>query len=549
MTDTNNISDADINAIVASIISDLHLENFTLDSTDTLSSTAPIEDIQLKKNPESVLVEESTSRFSDAIWYKKVREQTVILAGLGGIGSYVAYLLSRVKVNKLILYDDDTISLVNMAGQLYSKAQIGQPKVAAMNQIAQDFSDYFAVETLNEKYTEDSMVGPIMICGFDNMAARNLFFHKWKSYVDTLTEDEKSKALFIDGRLNAEEFQIFSISGDNTYAMDIYERQQEACQLLERIVAGEVKPFVFRAQPPILLPAILTTTDTEHMKRIRTRAEEWEQRDGVINVSTFAGYYASDKYEAGASVVVITDDNAELAVAASKDVADLFWEVKEDFMYPMTPIEKAIEEAQSIEGSYGFMDECDDPFGGGTCDGTYILQKILDAGITSGGVSAIRDPEIVAKAWDVGVGGIVTGKLGGKIDDMHGDPIDINAKVLMLSDQEIPIFFDDPTTLQSVGRMAVIEERGIKIVVCELKGGFEGIDILGILGYDVKDMKALVLKGSSGAIQNVFGDRIARYTIVESLGITNPDVTKIGDFKKLRRPIWPLDTDVTMRYK
>ena len=225
MTDTNNISDADINAIVASIISDLHLENFTLDSTDTLSSTAPIEDIQLKKNPESVLVEESTSRFSDAIWYKKVREQTVILAGLGGIGSYVAYLLSRVKVNKLILYDDDTISLVNMAGQLYSKAQIGQPKVAAMNQIAQDFSDYFAVETLNEKYTEDSMVGPIMICGFDNMAARNLFFHKWKSYVDTLTEDEKSKALFIDGRLNAEEFQIFSISGDNTYAMDIYERQ------------------------------------------------------------------------------------------------------------------------------------------------------------------------------------------------------------------------------------------------------------------------------------------------------------------------------------
>ena len=341
-----------------------------------------------------------------------------------------------------------------------------------------------------------------------------------------------------------------AIYGYDTYPhLDIYERQQEACQLLERIVAGEVKPFVFRAQPPILLPAILTTTDTEHMKRIRTRAEEWEQRDGVINVSTFAGYYASDKYEAGASVVVITDDNAELAVAASKDVADLFWEVKEDFMYPMTPIEKAIEEAQSIEGSYGFMDECDDPFGGGTCDGTYILQKILDAGITSGGVSAIRDPEIVAKAWDVGVGGIVTGKLGGKIDDMHGDPIDINAKVLMLSDQEIPIFFDDPTTLQSVGRMAVIEERGIKIVVCELKGGFEGIDILGILGYDVKDMKALVLKGSSGAIQNVFGDRIARYTIVESLGITNPDVTKIGDFKKLRRPIWPLDTDVTMRYK
>lgn len=340
------------------------------------------------------------------------------------------------------------------------------------------------------------------------------------------------------------------IYGYDTYPhLDIYERQQEACQLLEQIVAGDVKPFVFRAQPPILLPAILTTTDTAHMEKIRARAEEWEQKEGVINVSTFAGYYASDKYEAGASVVVVTDDNPELAVEVSKDVADVFWEVKENFLFPMISVEDAIEEAKATEGTYGFMDECDDPLGGGASDGTYILQKLLDAGIESGGVSVIRDPEIVAKAWDVGVGGIVTGKLGGKVDRMHGDPIDIHGKVLKLSDQEIPIFYDDPTTLQSVGRMAVIEERGIKIVVVELKGGFEGIDIFGILGYDVKDMKAVVLKGSSGACENVFGNRIAKYTIVDSLGITSPDVTKIGEFKKLRRPIWPLDENVAMRYK
>lgn len=331
--------------------------------------------------------------------------------------------------------------------------------------------------------------------------------------------------------------------------LDIYERQQEICQLLEKMVAGEAKPFTFRTQPPLLFPAILTTTDTEHMKKIRARAEEWEKQDGVINVATFAGYYASDKYEAGPSTVVVTNDDPDLAVKVSKDISDLFWELKNEFLFPMTPINEAIEEAKNTDGTYGFMDECDDPLGGGASDGTYILQALLDAGIESGGVSVIRDPEIVAKAWETGVGGTVSGKLGAKIDNMHGTPIDINATVLKLSDQKIPVFYDDPTTLQSVGRMAVIEERGFKIVVVELKGGFEGIDIFGILGYNIEDMKAVVLKGSSGAYKNVFRDRISKYTIVESLGITSPDVTRIGDFKNLRRPIWPLDENVTMRYK
>jgi len=27
----------------------------------------------------------------------------------------------------------------------------------------------------------------------------------------------------------------------------------------------------------------------------------------------------------------------------------------------------------------------------------------------------------------------------------------------------------------------------------------------------------------------------------ESIGVNNPDVTKIGEFKKIRRPVYPLD--------
>ena len=65
-----------------------------------------------------------------------------------------------------------------------------------------------------------------MICGFDNMAARKLFYSRWKAHVDSkASEEEKAKCLFIDGRLNAEEFQVLCITGNNPYAMHKYESE------------------------------------------------------------------------------------------------------------------------------------------------------------------------------------------------------------------------------------------------------------------------------------------------------------------------------------
>ena len=39
-------------------------------------------------NSGSLLVDESTSRFSSAIWYEAIQKKTIILAGVGGIGRF-----------------------------------------------------------------------------------------------------------------------------------------------------------------------------------------------------------------------------------------------------------------------------------------------------------------------------------------------------------------------------------------------------------------------------------------------------------------------------
>ncbi len=236
-------------------------------------------------NSPSLLVEESSSRFSSAIWYDAVRTKSILLAGVGGIGSFVAFLLSRMKPASITLYDLDIVEEGNMSGQLYSKKDVGKTKVDSIAEMIADYSNYFSTICIADRFTADSPAQDIMICGFDNMEARSIFFTKWRTHVIMLPEADRKKCLFIDGRLAAEELQIFCITGDDVYHQKIYERdhlfsdaeaditvcsykQTSHCanmigslmvNLFVNFVANECEPLIPRDLP------FLTTYDAERM--------------------------------------------------------------------------------------------------------------------------------------------------------------------------------------------------------------------------------------------------------------------------------------------
>ena len=239
---TERIADA-----VASIIEQINGETAT--RTDTQNSTsepqpsisievnAPETDYpnapttnnalnrELPVNSETITIDMSTSRFSGAVWYQKVQEKCIILAGLGGIGSYVAFLLSRMKPAQIIMYDPDVVEQVNMSGQFYSQSDIGKTKAQAMTNMIHNYSDYFRVFSMDERFTESSSTADIMICGFDNMEARKIFFNRWLAHVLSKPNEERKHCLFLDGRLAAEEFQVLCLRGDDEYNIERYNRE------------------------------------------------------------------------------------------------------------------------------------------------------------------------------------------------------------------------------------------------------------------------------------------------------------------------------------
>lgn len=189
---------------------------------DEMVSQSLVED-EIPKNSETLLISEETSRFNSAIWFDKTRKQDVTIAGLGGIGSYVVFMLSRLDVNTMTLYDPDIVERVNLSGQLYNSTQIGDYKVdAAANMIA-NYSNYYSFVAEHEKLDENSMISKVTICGFDNMKARKDAFRNWTNFVARLPEEERGECLFIDGRLAAEELQVFCIKGDDTDGERRYE--------------------------------------------------------------------------------------------------------------------------------------------------------------------------------------------------------------------------------------------------------------------------------------------------------------------------------------
>lgn len=203
----------------------------------------PQDDTPVNERPIQVptysTVREELVRFSDAEWFNKVQEKVIVLAGVGGIGSNMAVILAKLNPSAIYIFDDDFVESFNLAGQFYSNEDIGKPKVEALAASVNKYTNYSSIFALNRRFIPgEEVVADIMICGFDNMRARKDFFAAWKSHVMALSEERRKDCLFIDGRLTADEFQIFCITGTDNFYMDDYvnnylfndyEAQRETC--------------------------------------------------------------------------------------------------------------------------------------------------------------------------------------------------------------------------------------------------------------------------------------------------------------------------------
>lgn len=108
---------------------------------------------------------------------EKLSAGHVTIAGLGGLGSNVAYALARIGVGHLHLIDFDVVDITNLNRQQYFTEHIGMYKTDALKSLLQKINPYIDIQTDCIKVTEENLISLFenagIICeAFDNPEAK-----------------------------------------------------------------------------------------------------------------------------------------------------------------------------------------------------------------------------------------------------------------------------------------------------------------------------------------------------------------------------------------
>jgi len=114
---------------------------------------------------------------------KKLKNSTVGIAGLGGLGSNAAISLARTGIGKLVLVDFDIVEESNLSRQYYFLDQVGKPKIDALKENIKKINPETKVETYNLKLIKGSMEKPfkdvdVVIEALDNAETKAAFIEE-----------------------------------------------------------------------------------------------------------------------------------------------------------------------------------------------------------------------------------------------------------------------------------------------------------------------------------------------------------------------------------
>jgi microcystin degradation protein MlrC len=328
---------------------------------------------------------------------------------------------------------------------------------------------------------------------------------------------------------------------DTNPHIDSYERAAEAVNAAVAIGKGKIKPVMALRKPPMMPPTINMRTTEGPMVKIFKKAYEMERDPAVVNVNVAGGFPFMDTEEAGFSVVVITNNDRELAEKYAQQLSDFAWSLRREFLKPLTPVPDAVRRAmEAKEGPVILADVADNPGGGGSGDGTVVLKTLLDMGAKDVGFALIKDPEAVDKAIKTGVGGMVTMMVGGKTDKFHGPPIKITGRVRTITDGVF--LHKGPMGTGSkgeIGRSVVLQVNGVELIVSELKMAPNDPEIFRRHGIEPTEKKILVVK-SRGHFRAGYEPFAKEIIEVDAPGVASPNLKQFP-YKHVRRPLFPLD--------
>jgi len=331
--------------------------------------------------------------------------------------------------------------------------------------------------------------------------------------------------------------------------VDMAETGERCARLIADAMAGRTRPRVAIARRPQPEGLDQGRTDAGPMLEALARASAAEARPGILTTSVCVGFSSADIAFMGPSVAVTYDAAVDGAAATAQEIAeslmDFCWETREqEGNVYLTPDDAAAQaKAHEVGAARPLViaDYSDNPGGGAYGDATGLLRAMLDAGLQNACFGAMVDGEAAAALHAAGEGATVTVAVGGKVDPRFGGgPLTLTGTVERLTDGRFVC--DGPMwrgIAKSFGPSGVLRVGGVRILV--VTNGMQITDVQQFrhAGIDPAAMATIGLK-SMQHFRAAYQPLADAVLVCDCGALCSPDV-RTRPFRKLRRPIWPLD--------
>ncbi|MBA3885733.1 MAG: M81 family metallopeptidase [Acidobacteria bacterium] len=330
--------------------------------------------------------------------------------------------------------------------------------------------------------------------------------------------------------------------------LDTKERGIQAATILSKMLDGTVKPVQAIVKPPMIVNIVYQNTFAEPYKAVTDESRRLEATNPkILAVSVPGGYQWADVPAMGPSVIVVTDNDPELAEREAKRLSDMLWNLRDRLVLRVPDVATAVKDAMAAPAfPVVLMDTGDNIGGGSTGDGTFILAELVRQK-AQGWVVVISDPEANAAAFKAGIGGAFDEMVGGKTDRLHGDPVRIVGRVKALHDGKYvePEVRHGGGRYRDMGHTAVIEVEGSTtdlpnlLLLTNSPSSPNSLHQLISNGVYPERQRILVAKGTT-APRAAYEPIAARIVEVNSGGATDVNPRRFK-FRHIRRGLFGID--------
>ena len=313
---------------------------------------------------------------------------------------------------------------------------------------------------------------------------------------------------------------------------DIEEVAAQLFALMVKTMAGKVRPVM------ALYDCRMITTFRVHQAPLRglvDRMKAMEGHDGVLSVSFGHGFPWGDVEDVGAKMLVVTDNDKAKASQIAQGFGEEIFSVRDTLLGNYMTIDEALDYAQaSSNGPVVLADVSDNAGGGAPGDSTFILRRIMERGIEDVASCLYWDPIAVRMCKEAGEGATLPLRIGGKIGEASGDPLDLVVTVRRVSSGVTQRFGIVPL---SIGDAVWVSAGNVDIVINSVRTQVFHPECMSSLGLDPTKKKIIVVK-SSNHFRAGFEPIASEIIYVAAPGALQPHFDKVP-FTKLNKPYWP----------